>query len=107
MGMGQLCLCQHTHVKVVLPLCHLPLNPRGRKQFDYHGGIVNPQPAVLAMAAYMARPGSRDQETYLSRLIGTKSIKNWFTKSIYHTVNRLRSFLSSCHQVIIPLFSTY
>ena len=57
---------QHTHVKVVLPLCHLPLNPRGRKQFDYHGGIVNPQPAVLAMAAYMARPGSRDQGTYLT-----------------------------------------
>ena len=65
MGMGQLCFYQHTHVKVVLPLSLLPLNPRGRKQFDYHGGIVNPQPAVLAMAAYMARPGSRDQETYL------------------------------------------
>ena len=61
----KLCLCQHTRVKVVLPVSHLPLNPRGRKQFDYHGGIVNPQPAVLAMAAYMARPGSRDQETYL------------------------------------------
>ena len=69
MGMGELCLNQHTHVKVVFSLCRLPLNPRVRKQFDYHGGIVNPQPAVLAMAAYMARPGSRDQDTYLGLLV--------------------------------------
>ena len=85
LGRGQLCFYQHTHIKVVLPLCHLPLNPRGRKQFDYHGGIVNPQPAVLAMAAYMARPGSRDRETYLGFLLHLFTISVY----IYHMFNHL------------------